>query len=312
MVLGLVVMSKQERNRNASTLLGILVDEIARQEKISDEIESSFDIYPTFYNREVRLFGKIMPDHLLGLLHHLKILKVRAGKLLIAVTKVNEWNSSIALLEYQHRIHRYQFIITRPRSNQGSRQKALRLSFRPNKNYVANNNHEPQSSVSDDEFQFLIQCMNRYRNANTSLNNTSSNNNISSNNVTSDTTNTATTTLGMKSCSLDPPTQPNATPLHLISPTRDNLGSRRLVKCGRNNDFVANLPRNYDVVSMYERKSKDKTIRQLKEKLVKCRSLIIHMPSIKNGKRAKEQAEHVMLLLYYQPNWRSQQVKQTR
>ena len=33
MVLGLVVMSKQERNRNASTLLGILVDEIARQEK---------------------------------------------------------------------------------------------------------------------------------------------------------------------------------------------------------------------------------------------------------------------------------------
>ena len=84
MVLDLVVMSKQKRNRDASTLLGMLVDEIARQEKISDEIETLFDIYPTFYNREVRLFGNIMPDHLLGLLHHLKIFKVRAGKLLIA------------------------------------------------------------------------------------------------------------------------------------------------------------------------------------------------------------------------------------
>ena len=76
MVLELVVTSKQERNCDASTLLGTLVDEIAWQEKISNEIEKFFDIYPTFYSREVRLFGKMMLDHLLGLLHHLKILKV--------------------------------------------------------------------------------------------------------------------------------------------------------------------------------------------------------------------------------------------
>ena len=49
------------------------VDEIvARQEKIYDKIKISFDIHPTFYTREVKTFGNIIPDHLPGLLHLLE------------------------------------------------------------------------------------------------------------------------------------------------------------------------------------------------------------------------------------------------
>ena len=68
------------RNLDPSTLLFTIIDEIARQEKISNDTETILAIYPSFYNKEARLFNRINVDDLIGLLYNLKILKVASGK----------------------------------------------------------------------------------------------------------------------------------------------------------------------------------------------------------------------------------------
>ena len=58
-----------------------------RNIEISNENDTILGIYPSFYKQNVKLFGQVFMDHILGLLFYIGILNKRSGNINISITK---------------------------------------------------------------------------------------------------------------------------------------------------------------------------------------------------------------------------------
>ena len=79
---------------DASSLLCRLISEMIRNNELSNENETIIGIYPSFYNLNIRLFGKVIVDHVFGLLFYIGMLIRKSDNINISITKVNKWNLS--------------------------------------------------------------------------------------------------------------------------------------------------------------------------------------------------------------------------
>ena len=148
-------MDKQATNIDARTLLCMVIDEIIQDGKISNERETILKFYPSFYNKNIKLFGRVEVGHIFGLLFNIGMLKTsrrrQNTKISISKDKATEWNSGTSKLKYFDKSHWCEFVVNRERTN--ARQQQLWLSLKPNRSSSCVDTHqEIQPSLSDNEF----------------------------------------------------------------------------------------------------------------------------------------------------------------